>query len=172
MDAGAKAWLAKYAKRNYWRVAAWVEFEDLLQDGQEAYYEVLKRYPTAVDRAHIMRLFQLVFRSKIEDLVRANKKQIDDAASDIVENHDQHATLSTIIPDFSNFHNLLLKAPKQIKEALALLANDLTRKQLAAPYTSVNGKRETMNDRFCNMLGYNPKEIDIVGMIKDHFAPA
>ena len=173
MDQGARLWLLKYSRRNYWRVAAWIDLEDLIQDGYECYYETLYRYPTAKDAAHIMRLFQLVFRSRIEDLVRAHKKQVDSARSDIIENIDSFPMMATILPDFSNFHALLAKAPQQIKDALNLLNSEHGRKALIEPFARRdNGGRETLNERWCSLLGYDSKQIDVVTMLRSYFTIA
>ena len=168
MDEGARNWLFKYSKKNYWRVAAWIDFDDLIQDGYVEYCEVLKRYPQATERSHIMRLFQLCFRSKIEDLVRANTKQVDDARSDIVEIYEGPMML---VPDFSNLQALLIKAPKIIADALALMADERARAELAKPFTRYdNGRRETLNDRFCRLLGLDSNCIDVVGQMKTYFS--
>ena len=167
-DVGARRWLLKYVKKNFWRVAAWIDYDDLIQDGYVAYYETRMRYPTATEPAHIMWLFQLVFRSKIEDLVRANTNQVDDARSDLVETIESP---NMIIPDFSNFHALLVKAPELIKEALSLLIDEQARNELTTPFVKHdNGRRETMNDRMCRLLGKDPNCIDIVGQLRTYFS--
>ena len=171
MDQGARLWLVKFARKNYWRVATWIDLDDLIQDGYAAYYETLMRYPTAKDAAHIQSLFKLVFRSKIEDLVRAHKKQIDDARSDIVENIDNNPSASMLLPDFSNFHALLVKAPQQIKDALNLLNSEQGRQKLAQPLSRTeSGRRETLNERFCALLGYDPSQTDVVTMLRSYFS--
>lgn len=168
MDAGARNWLYKFAQRQYWRVAAWIDYDDLVQDGYIEYLEVLRRYPQAVEPSHKMRLFQLCFRSKIEDLVRANTKQIDDARSDLVEIFDGDAVL---LPDFSTLHALLIKAPSEIKAALALLTDEKSREALQQPFVRyANGRRETLNQRFCALLGMDANTIDIVGSLRSYFA--
>jgi hypothetical protein len=170
MDDGARNWLFKHAKRNYWRVAAWIEFDDLIQEGYVEYCEVLKRYPQAVEASHKMRLFQLCFRSKIEDLVRLNTKQVDDARSDIVEVYESPAM---IIPDFSNLHALLIKAPDLVKAALNLLNDEKMRDELVKPFERYdNGRRETLNERFCKLLNKDPKSVDIIRQLRMHFAGA
>ena len=167
MDAGARNWLQKFARKHYWRVAAWVDYDDLIQDGYVEYCEVLKRYPQATEASHKMRLFQLCFRSRIEDLVRANTKQVDDARSDIVEVYESPAM---IVPDMSNLHALLIKAPKDIKDALALMLDEKAREELVKPFVKYdNGRRETLNDRFCRLLGLDASKTDIVSSIRMHF---
>lgn len=167
-DAGARKWLYKYAKKNHWRVAAWIDFDDLVQEGYTSYYETRMRYPNATEAPHIMRLFQLVFRSRIEDLVRANTKQIDDARSDVVEVFDSP---NFAVPDFSNLHALLIKAPQVIKDALALLTNEQTREELTKPFERYdNGRRETLNERFCRLMNRDPKSIDVVSELRMYFS--
>ena len=167
MDAGARNWLYKFSKKQYWRVAAWIDFDDLIQDGYIEYLEVLRRYPQAVEPSHKMRLFQLCFRSRIEDLVRAHTKQIDDARSDIVEAFDGEAVL---LPDSFTFQSLVEKAPQIIKDALALFVNDKLREELQKPFVRYdNGRRETLNDRFCKLLGTDPNTIDVAGQLKSYF---
>jgi hypothetical protein len=168
MDAGARNWLFRHANKNHWRVAAWMDLDDLIQEGYIEYCEVLKRYPQAVEASHKMRLFQLCFRSKIEDLVRANTKQVDDARSDILEIYDGDAIL---VPDFSNLHALLIKAPQVIKDALTLLADDKQREELVKPFTRYdNGRRETLNERMCKLLNIDSSKVDVVGQMKNYFA--
>ena len=168
MDEGARRWLYKYANIQYWRVADWIDFDDLIQDGYAAYCETLVRYPQATERAHIMRLFQLVFRSTIEDRVRANTKQVDDARSDLVEIFDGEAIL---IPDMSGLHALIIKAPQEIKEALALLLDEKSREELTKPFVKQpNGRRETLNERWCRLLGKDSNSIDVVTELRMYFS--
>jgi hypothetical protein len=166
MDAGARNWMYAYAKKNYWRVAAWIDYDDLIQDGYIEYLEVVRRYPQATEASHKMRLFQLCFRSKIEDLVRRNSKQIDDARSDIVETYNGDAVLFL---DAFGLQQMLLKAPQTIKEALALFTDDKMCEELQKPLARYdNGRRETLNDRLCALLG--KEDVDIVGQLKTYFA--
>lgn len=165
MDEGARNYLYKYAKKNHWRVAAWIDFDDLIQEGYYAYYYTINRYKDAKTPQHIMSLFKLVLCSTIEDLVRANTKQVDDARSDIVETCD-----NMVLPDFSNLHALLIKAPQAIKDVLALLADDKQRDELTKPFTKYdNGRRETLNDRLCRLLNIDSKK-DLVGEVRSYFS--
>ena len=168
MDDGARNYLFAYARKNHWRVSAWIDLDDLIQEGYFAYYDTLRRYPSATEPQHIMSLFKLVLRSNIEDIVRKNTKQVDDARSDIVDVFDGDAILT---PDFSNLHALLIKAPQIIKEALALLANEQTCSELQKPFERYeNGRRETLNERFCRLLGKDSNCIDYTKELKLYFS--
>jgi DNA-directed RNA polymerase specialized sigma24 family protein len=167
MDNGAKIWMWKYCKKNHWRVAAWVDFDDLIQEGYFAYYDTLRRYPTAIEPQHIMSLFKLVLRSNIEDMVRKHSKQIDDARSDIVEVIENDAVVSL---DAFTLQALVVKAPQAIKDVLALLMDDKQREELVKPFVRYdNGRRESLNDRMCRLLGKDQNQ-DLVGQLKIYFS--
>lgn len=170
-DAGAVAWLHSYARKNYWRVAAWMDYEDLVQDGYFAWVEVCHRYPEATKTpAHIMSLFKLCFADKITDLSRSRTKQQDDARSDIVEIYDGDAVT---LPDPSNFNLLITRAPKVVRDTIALLTDDSMKDELNKPYhAQVSGRRETLNDRICALLGLDPAQIDVIKETKLYFSAA
>lgn len=162
MDEGAKRWMYKYAKKNYWRIASWYEFEDLVSDGYFCYYYVIRKYPTAVDRPHIMRLFQLTFRSQIEDLANGRTKQVDDAASDVIER------ISIEDVEAATLASLIAKAPPQIKSVLELFTTPWGLEQLRSPYEAVDGHKETFNERLCRLTGV--KGVNLANAVKDYFA--
>jgi hypothetical protein len=171
MDAGMRAWAVGYAKKNFWRVPEYLEFKDLLQFAEEAFYETRHRYPDAVEPAHVMSLFKLVYRSRIEDLARAATKQVDQAAGDIVAEDWRHFALQDF--DTSELQIFSQQAPKEVRALLALMCKDEGREALRAdPVRKDSGSRETLNERFCKLLGLDPSKVDVVRMTKDYFAPA
>lgn len=171
MDDGARNWMYAYAKKHYWRVAKWMEFDDLIQDGHFAWVEVCRRYPHAVDTpAWIMSLFKLCFSDKITDLARGRTKQQDDARSDIV---DVYESPMMLVPDSSNFMALAIKAPPLVKDTIALLSDEARREELNKPFERYpNGRRETLNDRICSLLGLDPKAVDAVKTTRLYFSLA
>jgi len=163
-DVGARKWLFKFAKKHHWRVAAWIDFDDLVQEGYAAYYEVLQRYPTAVDPPHIMRLFQLVFRSKIENIVRSNSKQVDCIVGDGTE-YENAAS-----PEAFDFCALMVNAPQEVLEVLTLFTKEGTLEGLREPPKRNKGQRETMNERLCKLLGKDPNSTNVVETLRMWFA--
>lgn len=148
-----------------------MDYDDLIQDGYYAWFEVCKRYPSAVSNpAHIMSMFKLCFADKITDLSRSKTKQQDDARSDIVEVFDGD---SVTIPDPTNFNLLIAKAPKVVKEVISILTSDSLKDEMRKPYEKqATGRRETLNDRLCAMLKLDPKSVDVVKATKLYFAAA
>jgi DNA-directed RNA polymerase specialized sigma24 family protein len=166
-DEGAQRWLRNYANKNFWRVASWMDYDDLVQDGYMCYADTIRRYPNTQTREHTMSLFKLVFRSHIEDLVRKSRKQVlDEARSDIVEIVDNY----TYSPDNSDFNAMILKAPKVVRDAVLLFLDDSTLEQLRQPYRRDDlGRRETLNDRICKLLN-KPNSLNLVALLRQHFA--
>jgi len=169
MDDGARNWMFNYARRNLWRVASYMDYDDLIQDGYYAWCEVCWRYPEAMKTPqHIMSLFKLCFANKITDLSRVKTKQVDDARSDLVEVLESPAM---IIPDFSSLHALIIKAPQTIKDVLTLMTDDKAREELIKPFQRYeNGRRETLNDRLCSLLNKDPNTIDLVTDLRMYFS--
>lgn len=42
IDAMAIRWMASYARKNYWRVAAWISLDDLIQEGYFTWYRLVQ----------------------------------------------------------------------------------------------------------------------------------
>jgi hypothetical protein len=170
MDEGARKWLFKYVSKNYWRVAPWIEFDDLIQEGYVQYCVVLQRYPDAVTAPHKMSLFKLCLRSYVENMVRANTKQVDEAVSDL-ESLREFPKMQA--DESFELRALLIKAPDLIKSVIELLKDSTILEELIKPLGHYdNGRRETLNDRMCKLLNKNPKKIDVVGQLRMFFSEA
>ena len=75
LDRGLKQYIYKQARKNLWRVAAFYELSDLIQDGFLAYAICRERYGYKVEnQKHFMSLCQRVFSNHITDLANARTK--------------------------------------------------------------------------------------------------
>lgn len=66
-------WIANYSRKNYWRVAAFYELDDLISDGAIKALEVMDRYGIPgieIDHPHYMALVKTCFFNHIMDLLR------------------------------------------------------------------------------------------------------
>jgi DNA-directed RNA polymerase specialized sigma24 family protein len=167
-DRGAERWMYNFARKNHWRVSAWLDLDDLIQEGWLAYYETRKRYPTATEPKHIQALFYLVFRSKIENLVRAKTKQIDSPELDDQEESGMQSVFTKEL-DSPESRMLLFKMPKEIRAVIALFDSSQHREEMQRPLDRYpDGRRETLNDRFCKLLGLDSNIIDVIGMTREY----
>lgn len=177
MDEGARRWLLKAARKNYWRVSSWYDLDDLIQEGYFAYYYTVRRYPKVKHPPHRMALFKLVFNSVICNLANARTRSISEVQFSALERgtpggaSDEIAAafIDGVAADPSIIEALpaLARAPEYVRRAVALFADGASRKALRAPYKATRGKpRETLNERICRLVGCDPREVDIVGGIK------
>src|SRR3974390_506351 len=80
LDRAMRGWIINHAKRQYWRVAAWYDLADLIQDGFLCYYKCKARYtnltflnhPLPEDKRRFMSLVQRAFANHITNL--ANRR--------------------------------------------------------------------------------------------------
>ena len=165
MDHGARVWLAKTARANYWRMASWYELEDLLQDGAMHYQRIVNRYPDITSRAHLMRLFQITFLNHLHDLA---KKRTGEA--DVLATYERERQ-ENIEPDASSFLAAVAKAPPAVRAFLKNLAKDAGAKILRQPpRVRMSGQEETLNERLCRIAGVDPSTIDLPQTLKEQFS--
>lgn len=146
MDEVARRWMYKHAKQQFWRVSAWYDYEDLIQDGYFWYYSRVKKYPHVTEPRHMMALFQIRYRQHIHELSNRKTKASAEVHIEVVG-----GSLVEQMPGPVSFERLISEAPEHIKKALQGL---LQRPELLrGAYTKVNGARETTNNRLCRVAG-------------------
>lgn len=177
IDHGAKVWLTRYAKRNLWRVRAWYELEDLIQEGFVVFCCVWGRYhSTAVKPAHIMRLFQVSFINHIHALSKQRTRDPAQALTIDLTPRDAdgpHWFWSQYAYTYSDEHRMLTlmaHAPVVVKRALGALSRADAGKLRSAYRRSGSGARETTNERLCRLANLNPAEVDVATAIRDYLA--
>lgn len=73
LEPSVQGYIVKVARKNFWKVASWYEFDDLVQDGYLCYAKCRARFrgnvePTKEDRKTFMSYFQMAFSNHITDL--------------------------------------------------------------------------------------------------------
>jgi DNA-directed RNA polymerase specialized sigma24 family protein len=177
MDEGARKWIYKTARKSFWRVARYYEFEDLVQDGFVRYYLTLQRYPDVTDRPHVMALFKVRYINYIHKLSRQKTNQVDLAFSDILGNTDLidesvlYDTLSFCEGEMASLWTAINRAPEILRSLFSVLATHNGREMLRAPYpVRKNKTRETLNDRLCSMVGVDSSSMDLHGMLQSYLS--
>ena len=172
MDQGARLWLARAARVNYWRVSRWYDLDDVIQEGYYAYYYMMRRYPDIVDPPHRMALFKLVFNSVISNLANQRTRRVDEVCeSELLPPPGEPAAsfFETVVadPGIGEAAAALARTPQYVKDALALLdSGDARLRHKARRSGPARRRRETLNERLCRLTGYDPSQTDIVGGIR------
>jgi hypothetical protein len=186
LDAGMRGFIVNTAKREYWRVAELVDFEDLIQDGYVCYYKCFRRYtditsaknPTKDQRRHFQSLVKTTFFNHISTLAAKHKgvsvKAVSQLpAAEAMSENEVWDTLMPSTPEEGTLRALLASAPAEIKQLAMLLASDgLSLLGFERKRKGRRLLRETTNEFYCRLLGRNPEQEDIVGRVRAYFRPS
>jgi hypothetical protein len=170
LDSGLEKWLYKTARKNYWRVAAYYELEDLVADGYLVYAECAQRYRDKVtEKRHFMALFRTCYLNHITDL--ANRRARDFRAQGSELTPDQMWVSESAFEESEQFGDLL---PPTLPDAeiAVLLSQAQGPLQLVIKlfYTDAGIEllrevpqkpRESTNSYLCRLLGIDAKENDL-----------
>lgn len=186
LDEGMRGWIISTAKKNYWRVAAYYDLDDLIQDGYLCYAKcharythlTVKRHPLKDDKRRFMALVQAAFTNHITTLAWKRSRlpeQNFSATAHVLGVPDEGALLEDLLSpqqEQATVSLLLSTAPKEIKRLFELLVEDAVS---LGGYLRMrrqgqrSRQRETNNEYFCRLLGLNPAEIDLIGLVDRHF---
>lgn len=175
LDRGLELWLFKTARKNYWRVAAYYELEDLIGDGYLVYAECRQRYKERVnERRHFMALFRTCYLNHITDLANKRSREL---------SNGRHSEL----PDAVAISNAEFQNPEQFGDLLpptlpdaeiaVLLAQAQGPLQLVLKlfYTDSGiellrecpqNPREPTNTYLCRILGLDSKKYDLYDLFR------
>lgn len=173
MDVGAKKWLYKTAHKNYWRVAHWLEFEDLVQDGYLHFYRVVNKYSGATDYPHLMSLFKITYINHLHNLSKDRTREPEMAVSQMVAglrpNEDVEFLERCQMSDdsFGPLVAAIARAPELLQKLLTVMVQE--GKALRASYrVRRDGTRETVNERLCRLAGIGDCSVDLSSMLRTY----
>lgn len=168
MDAGARRWLLKKIRENYWRIANWCDPDDLIQDGYLHYHRIVLKYAKAKTRSQVMALFKVAFTNHLHDLSKKRTKQIDRPLADFIEeplSYDAFVERHTqCILDPCN----ILHAPDHVKRCLIALLSDQSTAVFRSGSVVSDTHRETFNERLCRIAGLDSAQYDLVRDLKKY----
>lgn len=169
MDEGARRWMYKTAREHHWRVASYIDLDDLIQDGFLEWHRIVTRYSHIESKAHIMALFKRVFHMRLNDLSNQRTRSVREVLhSDLAmpgANEDQ--TWEQLLAVYDTDFLFYVEAPKAVRELLKALASDTGIETLRAlPRVRPDGTIRTLNEKFCALVGCDPLKDDLVLMLR------
>lgn len=167
MDEVARRWLYKTAKKNYWRVAAWYDLDDLIQDGYMWWVSRVKKYPHITDPPHMMLMFQLRYIQHLHELSNKKTKQnFESTASSLMSEHNDKNPLEAASDETDTIENYISEAPEAISRVLKSLWDESNKTLRSVYRIHRDGSRETLNERFCKLAGV--QGINMVEAVHSH----
>lgn len=145
MDDGARLWLFKHAKKNFWRVPAYYTMTDLIQDGYMVYYRTLDIYAGVKDRPGIMALFRTSFLNHIHNLSKKKRKSVPEVklTPDMLSLAVDHGC--------EGVSTLVSSMPLPVRRFIQALDTEQGRKKLCKKYRVGKRGRQTTNERWCRV---------------------
>ena len=179
MDSRTREWLLRVAKKNWWRVADFIDLDDLVQDGFVVWYRVHQRYrEEGREHPHIVNTFKRAYRNHLHDLANARTRApvellwLDSEFTDH-DDDDAHAPrkpvemLAPLEYGAQEITVHLKQAPFRVRELLKLFADPQARERMTHPYrVHGDGSRETLNERLCRLAGFDANHVDLVHTLR------
>jgi hypothetical protein len=176
LDKGLQVWIARTAKRNFWRVASWYDLDDLIQDGYIVWARVRAKYPD-LQMAQFVALFKISYINRIHNLANKRTRSISEVSFDAVVTPDGEA-LDTgdvgvgLVPEEGTLAVKLAQAPLCVTRFLAAFETEAGRRALQGQLRQTSRHKETINERLCRVAGVDPEAIDMVWEVKNALADA
>lgn len=168
LDDGGRRWLLKTARSNYWRVAHFMDFDDLVQDGFWQWCRIASKYSHINHMPHLMSLFKITFINHLNSVTKKNSRVrlefFDDLApaldGESVGDHSKFLTSDDY--DTARFIERMSMAPDPVRSLLnVLLSSDELTPLKGCPRQRLSGVRETTNERLCRLIGIDPTQFDL-----------
>lgn len=165
-----KNWIFAYSRKNYWKVAGLIDFDDLIQEGYVSYLYCKELYGD-IDPPHLMYMLKLRFSQFVIDTAKkrtglAEVHPLDNVRDGLTEENIWDRLLK--VNEMQSISLLLSEAPPLVRRVLALFVNDETLAELQKSYSRENNQRkETTNERLCRLIGidYDP-DIDLTLLVQ------
>lgn len=157
-DKGLRGWVVRTAQKNYWRVAAWYDLEDLIQDGLLAYAICRNRYRDRVEnKHHFMALVQRVYLNHITDLANARTVGEEISISQIAVVGKELEALEYLaggVAGDAELETLLARAPAEVRAYLNMFKSPEGIEALEKPCRRYkDGTRQTQAQHLSMVLG-------------------
>lgn len=156
LDAGLKKWIYAQAHKNFWRVAAWMDIDDLIQEGFLCFAICRARYEPE-NKAHFMSLVKITFLNQITDLANKRTRTPECPISDIAEMGNDQELLENLAggeDGDAEIMALLARAPLEVRLILAAMNTNEGAARMRRPArVREDGTRETNNERLSRLVG-------------------
>jgi hypothetical protein len=183
MDQGLHSWIIKTAKKHYWRVASWMDMDDLIQDGFLCYARTRARYPKLVEpplrpgqRAKFMSMFKRIYLNELHDKANDRTRGVSEVGLLDVRRSDSvtpdELYLEALLgeqPEEGTLAVLIAQAPPEVRDFLAGLETEEGQRAFRARARRRSTHKQTLNERFCYIAGCDPRQIDLPAAIQDAF---
>lgn len=156
-------WARRWAKYSVWRVRPVMDEDDLFSEAYCVYARCAEKYPH-VSRAEFFTLFKRSLVNQITDL--ANERTAKSALE--LDALTEEGDLREMgVESTTSFSDLKLSAPAPILNLINAFSGE---QRIPKPRKDRLGRPEPINPFLCRILGLDPRENDVCGMVKGWLA--
>lgn len=171
-------WIVNFARKNYYRVAEFMDLTDLVHEGFDCLLDARRRYSHYEPR-RFSNTVKLMFSNQIPYLLNRNirmpvghLRRFSDmvepekvaAAAERLIGEDEDARLRQVIADAPPRVKLILEAYLDPEHPMQdRLMRDLRRFRNRAG-------RETLNEKLCSIVGADPDKVDVRQEIREYLS--
>lgn len=174
-EGAIEGYVVKEINRNYWRFKNHVDFDDAYQEAHLKFLEMKERYMGSIDSPKwFMSLYKTALANKLTDLAKLSSRLRRQVCFVELDGEDedegyQESLVGTIGTE-GMLQVRLEEAPYEVRRVLSLVLHSPPELLSAMADTwNDKGKRvEGGNQFLCKMLGYDPRKVDLVELVKDY----
>lgn len=172
-EGAISGYVLNFLRRNYWRVAASHERDDVLQESYEVFLRCAERYGLMDTPKHFMALYKTAWTNHFHDLARkdSTERSAVTYGYDTMLTDDEVLSLLDIIPGELDTHGylntLLQEAPRDVATILAFFLNapPVLLQRVSEAWTRSGRRKADGNNMLCELLGF-PKGTDLIGKVE------
>lgn len=167
-----RPYVINHLKKHYWKLKSYMDWEDALAEAQLQFIRTIRRLQNRQcqieNEKHLMSLFKTSWSNHFITLANKATKERFVSTTDDVEL--QKIQLDALVADLDNdglVHQLLQKAPSDVRQVLHILLNapdDL----VILLQNSFHENPELCNVMLCRLLNKNPQTINLIKTTLDH----
>lgn len=131
LDAGMRGFILNFARSNHWRVASWIELDDLIQEGWVCYYKCRRRYaaldkpdPDRDNRRHMMALVKTSFRRRLDTLASQRTASVPEVSMTSMGCDGADVIDRIAGDDQIDVTSLIVGAPQELVDLVSILVRD------------------------------------------------
>ena len=180
LDEGMRGFIFNTAKKEFWKVASYYEFDDLVSDGYVCFYKCRKRLherllvnnPTKDQRREVQAFVARAFFNHISTLATKRMGVHEMPEASLSTDDDQNVFEELLPPQMeeATLLTLLASAPAELKQLIQLLVSDgLSLLKFERKRVGRRLVRETSNEFYCRLLGVDPEKNNLVEQLRAYF---
>ena len=170
-DGPISGYAHNFCAQNHWRVASFMDYDDMIQEAYIKYLHCARKYPRVVEPKHFMRLFQIALTNRFNTLsnfASRSGERVDNVAYVDPEDGTESSLIDNVIGEVKHGGDLAVlysQMPQEARDCLmAMLSGNPEQFRTGRIKSEVRRglwKRETTNQFWCRIINADATKVNI-----------